>query len=285
MIGKSVRIRGVVTAGTGTFSSEDNDIFVQDATGGINVFKGSSTTPYVSVGDSVEATGMVDTYFGLTRLTSPALKVIAPGAGAPETTLVTTADIGSGGENYEGRLVQAKGCTIVAGAWPSVGADGTVTLNDGSGDCALFIDRDTDIDGTARPDSTIDVVGIVTQYDPALPYLSGYRLMPRSTADVMTAGGTPDSLGGSGLVSRVLPNPTENTVTIVFGRKADGIEKRITIYDVSGGKVREVVVAADGASWDWDARDAGGRDLPSGIYLALVKTTHGKAAVKIVLVR
>jgi hypothetical protein len=285
LLGQEVTIKGIVTVATGTFSTSNNDVFVQDATGGVNVVKTGSLSPTLSLGDSVTVSGIVDQYFGLTRIGSPTITVEATGLEVPDPLLITTGEINTNGEIYEGRLVTVEGAQITGGTWPLAGQDGTVTINDGSGGCTMFIDKDTDIDGTEEPAAQIDIVGIVTQYDTSFPYHSGYRLVPRSTADISSQAGIEVPAERPGLITRVLPNPTRGNLRVFFGKQAVGDAKQITFYDVAGREVSSVSAGPGTAVLDWQAADAGGRELPSGIYFAEVKSGGRVERIKVVLVR
>ena len=285
MLGQQVTLKGIATVATGTFSTVDNDIFIQDATGGVNVYKRNTQTPSVAVGDSIRVVGYVDQYYGLTRITSPTITVEVAGVGAPDPQVVTTAEIAASGEAYEGSLVKVVGTLITAGTWPALGFDGSLTIDDGSGGCTLFIDKDTDIDGTTQPDCRLDVTGIVTQYDSSLPYSSGYRIVPRSTADIPCSPGAGVGTGEPGSVSSIYPTPARGSLRVAFGKAAAAGPKQVTFYDVTGRLVRELASPAGAASLDWSGDDRDGRALPSGIYFAVIRSRAGEETAKIVLVR
>jgi competence protein ComEC len=286
LLAEPVILRGVVTVPTGVFSTSHNDVFMQDATGGINVYKRNSTVPALAVGDSIKVSGLVDQYRGLTRITSPTIDVEGTGALVPEPVILTTAFVDSSGETYESSLVKVVACTITGGTWPAEGLDGTLTVDDGSGGCTLFIDRDTDIDGTPEPDGEIDIVGVLTQYDTSSPYFSGYRIQPRSTADIdTTKAGVPGAAPAPSLIARVLPNPARGSLRIVFGRGAAGAGAEVAFFDLAGRKVAEGVADAGEAFYDWDARDFNGKELASGIYFAVVTSGGLRSTSKIVLIR
>jgi hypothetical protein len=288
MLGQQVTIKGIATVATGTFSTVDNDMFVQDATGGVEVYKRNTQSPDISVGDSVMVRGYVDEYFGLTRITSPTITAQALGVGAPEPRLLTTNEIETSGEVYEGSLVKVEGVLVTGGTWPALGYDGSVTIDDGSGGCTLFIDKDTDIDGTTQPEYSFNVTGVLTQYDTSLPYFSGYRIVPRSTADIPLSPGAGVPGLQPGLASSVHPNPanpSSGSVKVVFGTAAGMGPKRVAFYDVAGRLVREVAAPAGTAFIDWKGDDIQGKDLPSGIYFVVIASSAGEETAKIVLVR
>jgi hypothetical protein len=281
-----VNVRGLITVGTGTFSNVNTDVFVQDGTGGVNVYKSGSTTPSVSEGDSVIVYGTVDQYLGLTRIVLDSLTVAATGLDVPDPLLVTTGDISANGEIYEGLFIKVEGCSIISGTWPAEGVNGTVTIDDGSGGCTLFIDQDTDIDGSPEPTTEIDISGVVIQYDPSYPYWSGYRLAPRSLDDIDSSqAGIGDVAFGDGIISRILPNPARGHLRIIFGRAAAAGPKRVTFFDVTGRRVCEVAAEAGAEFVDWQATDSEGRPVPSGVYFASVETVVGCKSTKVVLIR
>lgn len=280
-----VTIRGIVTVGTGTFSTVDNDVFVQDATGGVNVVKRNSQTPFLSVGDSVLVDGTVDQSQGLTKLSSPTITIEATGLAVPSPLLTTTGDIEVNGEVYEGLFVKVEGCSITSGTWPGEGANGTLTIDDGSGDCTLYIDLDTDIDGSPEPEGRFDIAGIVTQYDPTFPYWSGYRLVPRSVEDILPTSGIDVIPVSPEIIARIVPNPARGSLRIMFGEVAAGGFKRVAFYDVIGRRVGRVESSPGEAFLDWQAVDSEGRNLPSGVYFATVETNSASETAKVVLIR
>jgi len=279
---QQVTIKGRVTVGTGTFSSVDNNIFVQDATGGVNVVKRNSLEPFVSVGDSVTVTGTVDQTAGLTKLSSPTITVEATGLGEPVPLLITTGDIETNGEYYEGLLVKVEGCSLTAGTWPEEGVEGTVTIDDGSGGCTLFIDSDTDIDGSEPPEGLFDVVGVVTQYDPSFPYWSGYRLSPRSTADITSSAGIASwQVGSRGLM--LARNPGQGQIEIDFAPEVVNHRKVITFFDVKGRRL-ETITSAGEPSLVWP-REPDGLAISPGIYFALIEVGGTRQSTKVVFIK
>jgi beta-lactamase superfamily II metal-dependent hydrolase len=283
LLGRSVTLRGVVTVGTGTFSTADNDVFIQDATGGVNVFERSSQDPLLAIGDRVDVTGNVDQYRGLTRITSPSLVVRSALPAAVETTLVTAGDIASSGETHEGLLIRIENCTISGGQWPGIDEEATLSVGDSTGEFTLFIDSDTDIDGSDEPTDTLVITGIVSQHDASFPYLSDYRVVPRSREDIRPVE-REVPVDHCGLIACIRPNPASSVTEILFSPAAAAVAKRIAFYDISGRLITKTTLPAGRAGFTWDARDDRGRKVASGIYLLHVKTPLGSKTVKIVVV-
>jgi hypothetical protein len=283
LLGRRVKIRGVATAGSGVYSVSNTDIYIQDATGGINVFKQYSTVPLVERGDKVEVEGFVDAFEGLTRITSPTIRVKAGDILVPPPVRLETGDAASGTSEYEGSLVELSEVTLTSGTWPPVGSDGSVMVDDGSGECEVFIDADTGIPGLADIPDTFDLVGILAQHDASFPFLSGFRVMPRSREDIKRS--SQYDAAGSRLVARVLPMPAKRSLRIVFTRGALDHSKHVSLYDVAGRKVAATSAPEGSGFLDWVPRDDSGRPLAGGIYFASVTAGGTEETLKIVIVR
>ena len=150
--GASITVSGVVTAASGTFSTTDLDIYIQDATGGLNIVKRSAGFFRLKVGDSIVVTGLVDQggttpTRGNNKLTVADLSdITVVGRGTlPRPLTVTAADLAAESqpplEAYEGRLVRLEGVSFSPADWPAAATDKTVTAQDASGSLKLRIDR------------------------------------------------------------------------------------------------------------------------------------------------
>jgi carboxypeptidase T len=88
-------------------------------------------------------------------------------------------------------------------------------------------------------------------------------------------------------VLAVLPNPTRGTTLIHFALDAP-TPIRLSVYDVQGRRVRVLIRGLAGTgerTVAWDGRDALGRPVPSGAYVARLDGTAGPASTKILVVR
>src|SRR5262245_54564370 len=199
--GYAARIHGVVTASG--FSAGTNDDYVQDPTGGVNVYRSTDTpTPFTSLsaGQTVEAFGRIGFNGGRLRLdltesleqTSSPLGVVVLSSGPAPTPLTTTiAALSSNPESFEGQLVSIVNCTIVGGSIPATPQplDAFVTIADGTGSFSMKIDHDTDIEGfIVAP--TFTVTGIIQQDDFLRPFDTDYDIAPRSRVDLGAAAPT-----------------------------------------------------------------------------------------------
>ncbi|MEA3337558.1 MAG: lamin tail domain-containing protein, partial [Chloroflexota bacterium] len=163
-----------------------NQIYIQDASGGLRVYLRSAEWPPLSEGQWVRVNGRLKLYKGeqqisLTRIDD--IKTMHPGA-PPEPHLVASGEIG---EANEGRLVQLT--APISGFWGRT----TLYLDDGSGEAKITIREGT---GIERPYVTVGdlwtVVGVVSQWDDQPPYDAGYRILPRRPSDLWQGGTAPD---------------------------------------------------------------------------------------------
>jgi phosphatidylserine/phosphatidylglycerophosphate/cardiolipin synthase-like enzyme len=98
----------------------------------------------------------------------------------------------AGVENYEGRLVRVNGVLVTElngntfsnWAYKNYMLTGVNT----SDTVQIRIDNNTQIIGMVAPAGRFDVVGVLSQYKTALPYIGGYQLMPRLPGDIISEG-------------------------------------------------------------------------------------------------
>lgn len=182
--GITVTVQGAVTALPGTFEApaDNRELYVQDGTGGIDVFNfGGLPIPQgaLSIGDIITVTGAIDFYNG--KMEIIASEIVTQGLNSPVEPKIQWA--GNIGEETEGLLTVITG--TVASKW-SNGFD----LTDASGTTAVYVDGDTGIDlsGINNGDM-LKVTGLSAQYDNSAPYDSGYQVTPRTQADLVPVTG------------------------------------------------------------------------------------------------
>ncbi len=102
------------------------------------------------------------------------------------------------------------------------------------------------------------------------------------------ASGIPESATPAPLVLRPnMPNPFNPRTTLRFNLPAPA-KVRLTIYDVAGRRVRDLLAGPlPSGAHDavWDGRDDAGRDMPSGVYMATIQAGPRMATWRMVLVR
>ncbi|HET7433359.1 MAG TPA: lamin tail domain-containing protein, partial [Thermoanaerobaculia bacterium] len=251
-LNQPVLVRGVVTSvdfrgGAGI------EYYIQDPTGGIDVFNTTDLGPALSVGSSVEVSGTITQFNGLTEMTPSSITVLPAGT-VPAVTpqVITVSQLADGsGESLEGKLVRIDNVTVTSGTFPASGASGNVTIGDGVNSGTLRVDSDTDIDGTTAPAGVFSVIGLVGQSDSTNPFDCCYQLLPRSTADIIprtaptgSGAANPPSVppGGTTLLTVTVTlgqNPASTGVTVVGDLSSIGLSGAQTFYDdgVTAGDV------------------------------------------------
>ena len=190
-LGDLVTIRGIVTV-SNQFGSPS---YIQDNSGGISIF-GSIFSNAVQPGDEVLVSGTIAQFNGLNQLESPILHSILSSGNEVEPVLATPSMLsgdGVGGiENYEGRLVRVNGVLVTElnGSTFSNWAykNYMLTGSSGSDTVQIRIDNDTQIIGMVAPAGRFDLVGVLSQYKTALPFIGNYQLMPRFSTDIISDG-------------------------------------------------------------------------------------------------
>ncbi|MFZ9937134.1 MAG: Ig-like domain-containing protein [Luteolibacter sp.] len=186
-LGKTVAVEGVCTeedfgnTGLSNFSA-----FIQDATAGINIFSAVDDPAFVR-GNRYAVLGTVGQFNGLTEIV-PASggDIVDLGADSePVPVTLSVTDLLAAPETYEGSLVTVLNLSYVSGTW---GAGQSVTLED-SGSNAITIRIQGGSTATTAPSFPANVTGVFGQFDSSNPRTSGYQLMPRDPADLVSATG------------------------------------------------------------------------------------------------
>lgn len=203
MMNQVVTVQGVVTTNqpTGT----NNRLYIQDATGGINVF-GTPQNCAIAVGDLIDVTGTIIHFNGLAEVASTGtlplvIAVISSGNPLPAPLLLTIPQVEGtyqvdNCEPNESKLIKAIGLLRTStGAVPAPGATfgantnyrlisagpdsatvfTTVRVVQSTNSCGIT----NSLVGTTIPVAcAVDVVGVLSQFDSSSPYKSGYQILP-----------------------------------------------------------------------------------------------------------
>ncbi len=195
-VGQLVTIEGIVTVA----NEFGGPSFVQDHSGGIAIF-GSAVSSVVSIGDEVKLSGIVSPFNGLSELTNPVLHAIVSRGHTVIPTPATCAQLfndGQGGiEQFEGLLVRVNIAHLVdtlsgnpPATWNQCGSSAgcNYRLVDASGFVDIRADNNVNFFNAPAPQGTFSVIGVVSQFKPSPPFIGGYQLMPRTSADLLTSG-------------------------------------------------------------------------------------------------
>lgn len=195
LLGQVVTVSGVITSPDSIYSTYNYEVYVQDPTGGVNLWVSAGAVTYeAELGDSITVTATVANFNGLVELTTPSFVQVLHGAGydVPAPVVITCAELNGSfhldhSEPNEGRLIRIDGLNIVSGAWPTspLGANSTIMVSDGTATAMLFIDKDTAVNGSPSPGTNFSAIGILKQYDTTSPYTTGYELVPRFLSDII----------------------------------------------------------------------------------------------------
>ena len=179
-VGAEATVTGIVTA---NLSTTRTDVYVQDATGGIDLFNASLAPITLAPGDSVTVTGNILQFRGLTEL-QPDFSLLvrhANGRPVPEPLVLTCAQLNATfqpdyTEPNESRLIRINAVTYN----PTLS-----TITDATGTSNIFIP----VTFPPTP-SVFDVVGILKQYKPGTPapgppYTADYEISPRTPDDIL----------------------------------------------------------------------------------------------------
>ncbi len=175
-----VRLRGVVT--TNDFRGAGYSFHLQDATGGIVVFRSADLANYTAPlrGDSLEVRGTLNQFNGLLQIIPDTIHLRAQNRPLPAPAVITTM-----GESNEGKLVRMNSLSVTS--WPATwsGTGQNITLSDGTNSYTMRVVPLSGVWNRPQPVGMIDVIGGLQQFDNSLPFTSGYQIFPRDTNDII----------------------------------------------------------------------------------------------------
>jgi phosphatidylserine/phosphatidylglycerophosphate/cardiolipin synthase-like enzyme len=214
LLGQTVTVRGVITMSQELATPL---VYFQDPTGGMIGYDGTFW-PSTEQGDSVQVTGVVTQFNGLTEL-QPVNTSTVLASNIPFTPrVVTCSNIRLNGELYEGQLIRINGVTAVHSttgqnvtSWNTTGSGTNYRVLVGNDSVEIRIYSSTNIANAPVPPFPFDVIALTSQFDSSPPYNSGYQILPRSLSDFIVS-------GGSGpLLSQIsYTNILQNSVTITW---------------------------------------------------------------------
>lgn len=303
--GQFVTVRGVVTVPSGYFQPTYTSIYVQQGSCGVNVF--CPTPLSIALGDSVEVSGQVEEYVSptsgggsTTELfcdSASRIVILSSGLPAPVPAELNLEDVGL--EANEGRLVRTIGIVIendfnismyIGDPWSEASIQVYKNFNEHT-DFTQFL-----------PGDTLEVTGVILQYDRTPPYFEGYELVPRFQSDFQHAvpPPPPDPVYWPNATLDVPAAPFLPEIGEILPIRyaaADRSETRIVIYDLQGRLVRTLTDATYGGQSTlpeyyrdgfygqgvrgWDGRDDLKRLVPAGTYICRLEATdpHGAATI------
>ena len=190
-------------------------------------------------------------------------------------------------EATEGMLVKVFRYRIVDPTkWPAAGKNSSkMYFTNGTDTVEVFVDKETDIDGTPVPTGWVNLIGVVDQFDTTDPRNGVYEIRPRSVADFQIVTGVADrdpNLPTSYALSQNYPNPFNPVTTISFDLPESEVVK-IRVFDLLGKVVatlHEGKLAAGYHKFNFS-----GVNVPSGVYFYRVESKNFTDVKKMTLVK
>ncbi len=295
MLNDTVNTTGIVTAvlelGTGTSGPGT----IQNSNAAMSVYGTSFTqTPGIQRGDSVLVENWkVTQYNGLTELSFTAnssVRILSSGHSV--TPMVVTipeikGETWNGFEQYESKLLQLNSVRFVQTGVFDVGTSSGVNYQIYNGTDTLdlrIVKTNTSLLGKTIPTGDLNIVGVLTQYDPAIPYDAGYQFLPRDSADIttITAVDNNQSKPFTFQLYQNYPNPFNPSTVIRFEvPKSEKVE--LKVYDILGREVRTLynAVAPQGITTvNFDASN-----LATGVYIYTIRTANATISKKLMLLK
>jgi len=279
--GYLTKLRGIVTVASGVFSTSNYDFYMQDNTGGINVFEFNIGATQYNEGDSLEVLGTIDTYNGKVELSNFDATVLSTGNPLPAPIDISIEDMG---EAYEGRLISIANVTLSAGTWLVTPPDTSynLTITDGTGDLIMRIVGSTDIGGNPEPVWPVTVVGIGSQFDTSPPYTSGFQIQPRSYSDFAVTGiDNNPTVVYSYSLGQNYPNPFNPETIIPYTLQKAG-KVNLRVFNILG---QVVYSFSQKQSAGEHTLTFDGRRFSSGIYFYQLEAGNFRSVRKMILTK
>ncbi len=184
-LGERVTVQGILTSDPLPVARNSALANMQDGTAGILLYSRSASRLInrVKVGDEVIVTGVVGQYEGAEQIILDEIEFVRE-ATVPEPVVITTKDFTD--ERYSGRLVRVDGRLEVLDRTDGINV--SAVLRDAFGEINVFIPSRFYADpGFVRQLLSIphiELIGIASQADQDPPFDGGYRLVPRTAADL-----------------------------------------------------------------------------------------------------
>lgn len=177
----TVTIEGVVTADNAVIGGGKLSTYMQDSTGGINIFSSSTAGfPDLVEGDRIQVTGTITSYKDLTEIAPTNIQVIARNQAVPAPVQISLAELQDPAiaEQYEGQLVHMTGNFKVVPETPAGGGYNIQAVDQlFNGTTVRIIEGSMDI-AAVEQGKWYEVTGILGQY-------TTYQVIPRKASDVV----------------------------------------------------------------------------------------------------
>ena len=184
-LGKQLSVVGTASVSSGVFNKKKLRISIQDASAAIFLYKNTIDVP-VKTGDDIWARGILQQDHGLTYLATTEYKIIGH---SPRPKPLSINITNYNAEQYESMLIKMQGIILKK----DILATGQyLMLNSMSNNIVYFFiekghSKSFDFD-PYQVGNTVEVSGILHQFDSFPPYNSDYQIFPRSNVDIKSVG-------------------------------------------------------------------------------------------------
>lgn len=182
MDGEEVTIQGVMN--TPDYGFNNGQFYVQDSTGGINIFysgvggsQNMDSPDYTgwSMGDTLEIVGTIGAFNDQVQIAPSSVTVLGSGTTRPAPVVVGADGLDVESE-YQGMIVKIEDVSLADGAtWPADAQDGSgVSFDVTAGDSTfqIFIDRDESYyDGAPAPTERFNLTGVMGRFQENVSFL------------------------------------------------------------------------------------------------------------------
>ena len=253
LLGQTVTTRGVVTTKRELGASI---VYFQTRTAGLVAFDAPFAAG-VKRGDSIEVTGVVIQFNGLTELSPVTSFTILDSGKIVDPITVTCTQVKASGETYEGRLIKILNVTAVrstAGAnvttWTVSGSGTNYRIFSGGDSCDIRIYASSNVANQPIPSFPFNVVTLTSQFRSSAPFTSGYQIIPRDSADfsIVTKINSFSNIEPQEFIlNQNYPNPFNPTTQLEFTcpPARQGISElgfvTLKVYDLLGNEVATLV--------------------------------------------
>ncbi len=271
LLGQTVTTRGVVTTHREFGLSL---VYFQVRTAGCVGFD-TTFSSAVKRGDSIEVTGVVSQFNGLTELNPVSSVTVLDTGKTVNPTVATCTQIRTNGELYEGKLIKILNVTAVhttAGGnvtvWTVSGSGTNYRILVGSDSCDIRIYATSEIANQPIIAFPFNVVAECSQFDSSIPYTSGYQILPRRLDDF--SGATviqPSSniIPDKFFLHQNYPNPFNPKTIINYELPVSG-QVSLKVYNILGMEVASLVNQGTTSAAGIHTIEFDGSNLSSGIY-------------------
>lgn len=270
--GENVWLQGIIT--TPNFSEDGYNGYVQDSTGGINIY--SSSTLGLQFGYRYLMWGGIEEYNGITEFKpEPDSIILLSKRNNPVIPETLSLSVGLS-EQREGKLITITDAIVIEPPTIPSGGGYNCSVRNGQTALNLRISTTTDIVDSLSLDKNTrwDITGVVGQYDPEEPYTSGYQLLPRFISDFVAGEIEGDT---TKLALSIEPNPfapdqgkiARITVSAPANYRING-----WLYDVVGREIKQIITNHPGPlTVNWLGKDKQGRRVTIGTYILHIEAT------------